>query len=565
MKINLNPFRGNQNLKRPGEVIPFEQWHLDEIIKCKNDPIYFIENYCKIISLDRGEILFKLYDCQKQKVRTILNERFVLNMESRQSGKTATAAACLMYYAIFNEVKTVAILANKAAAAREVLTRIRFMYERLPKWLQHGVVTWNKGDIELENGSKIFTAATSATAVTGRSCSWVYVDEAALVNNNLADEFFTSAWPTISSGKTTKFLMSTTPRGYNYYWKFWNDSEQGLNDFKRVQITWDEIPGRDDKWLAEQKSILGQLKFNQEVLCQFLGSSGTLIDASKISQLSPIQPLYSKDGIDVLEYPIRPQRNPDNTIMPGHTYMLVADVSRGLGGDYSAFCVIDITQSPFKLVAKYRDNMINPLLFPNVIHKIAKDYNSAYVLIEVKENGQQIADILQYELEYENILHVTRGNGGQHLTAGFGSRGGVQNGVMTSTAVKRIGCDAFKGLVEEDKLLINDSDVISEISTFIQVKNSYAADEGYNDDMVMCLVLFGWATTNPFFKDLTNMNIRDKMYAARMEDINNSLTPFGGYDNGQNNGYQRFEDSAGNKFDLENAKEQIEEIRWLFG
>lgn len=562
---NVNSFRGNPNLKRVGEIIPFSNWNIDEILKCQENPIYFIENYCKIVSLDRGEVLFKLYECQKRKVKTILDERFVLDMESRQSGKTQTAAACILWYVLFNEAKTVAILANKAAAAREVLSRLRFMYERLPKWLQHGVVTYNKGDIELENGSKVFTAATSATAVTGRSCSWVYVDEAALVPNNLAEEFFTSAWPTISSGKTTKFLMSTTPRGYNFFWRFWDDSEHGANDFKRVLIEWHEIPGRDDKWLAEQKSILGELKFNQEVMCQFLGSSGTLINANNIAQMTSHKPLYSKDGLDLLEYPIRAIRNPDNTIIPGHAYALVADVSRGVGGDYSAFCVIDITTTPYKLVAKFRDNLISPLLFPNMIHKVAKDYNDAYVLIEIKENGQQIADILQYDLEYENILHVTRGQGGQHVTAGFGTKAGIQNGVMTSAPVKRIGCDAFKSMVEENKLLINDVDVISEISTFIEVKKSYAADEGYHDDLVMCLVLFGWLTSNPFFRDLTRIDIRERLYAARMDDINNSLTPFGCIDDGQNNGYTKFEDSAGNKFDLNNARDQMEELIWLFG
>lgn len=716
IKMRLNPFRGNPNLKRVGEYIPFEAWHLDEIMKCQDDPIYFIENYCKIVSLDKGEVLFKLYDCQKRKVKTILDERFVLDMESRQSGKTQTAAACILWYVLFNEAKTVAILANKAAAAREVLSRLRFMFERLPKWLQHGIVTWNKGDIELENGSKVFTAATSATAVTGRSCvsgdtkitvknkltgevknieiqslrdyedeisgildkmeetisrqiidisewevltptgfqsfdglsiiknrkvvqlitetetlictpchqvqlndgtwsrvdelcecsvlfgdicvidvlevddeidvydltnvknghayytndivshncSWVYVDEAALIPNNLADEFFTSAWPTISSGKTTKFLMSTTPRGYNFFFKWWSESENGLNDFKRVFIEWHEIPGRDEAWLAEQRSILGELKFNQEIMCHFLGSSGTLINASKIAQMAIAPPLYSKDNLDILEYPIKAIRDESNNIIPGHTYVLIADVSRGVGGDHSAFTVIDVTMMPYKLVAKYRDNLISPLLFPNIIHKVAKDYNDAFVLVEIKENGQQIADILQYELEYENILHVTRGQGGQHITAGFGSRTGVQNGVMTSTPVKRIGCDAFKSMVEENKLLINDVDVISEISTFIEVKNSYAADEGYHDDLVMCLVLFGWITSNPFFKDMTNTNIREKLYAARMEDINNSLTPKMQYDNGLNSGYTKFEDSAGNKYDLTNVKEQIDDIRWLF-
>lgn len=560
-----NPFRGNQNLKKIGEVIGFEQWMIDELEKCRQDPCYFIDNYCYIISLDHGLVQFKMWDFQKDYVNTMHDNRAVLAMMPRQTSKTTTTAAYILWYVIFNDAKTVAILANKASAARETMDRIQTMYEHLPKWMQQGVKVWNKGDITLENKSKIFTAATSASGIRGKSVNLLYIDECGIIQNSIWDAFYASVYPTISSGNTTKIIMTSTPLGYNHWYHLWTEAENGRNGFVPFTVKWDAVPSRNQAWFDDQYAKLGELKANQELLCQFLGSSGTLINANKIAQLTYVPPLYSKDGIDVLEYPIHPQRHFDNTVTPGHNYMLVADVSRGLGGDYSAFCVIDITQSPFKLVAKYRDNMINPLLFPNIIHKIAKDYNNAYVLIEVKENGQQIADILQYELEYENILHVTRGNGGQHLTAGFGSRGGVQNGVMTSTAVKRIGCDAFKGLVEEDKLLINDSDVISEISTFIQVKNSYAADEGYNDDMVMCLVLFGWATTNPFFKDLTNMNIRDKMYAARMEDINNSLTPFGGYDNGQNNGYQKFEDSAGNKFDLENAKEQMEEIRWLFG
>lgn len=558
----LRPFRGNPNLKRVGEVIDFEAWHIEEISKCAQDPIYFIENYCKIISLDRGEILFKLYDCQKRKVSQILDDRFVLDMESRQSGKTQTAAACILWYTIFNDMKNVAILANKAAAAREVLSRVRFMYERLPKWLQHGVVTWNKGDIELENGSKIFTAATSASAVTGRACSWVYVDEAALVPNNLAEEFFTSAWPTISSGKTTKFLMSTTPRGYNFFWKFWNDSEQGLNDFTRVLIKWDEIPGRDEKWLAEQKSILGELKFNQEVLCAFLGSSGTLINADKIAQLSPIQPLFSKDGLDILEYPFRGDKEAKQ---PAHIYMMTVDVSRGLGGDYSAFTVVDITQAPYKVVAKYRNNHVSDLLYPNIIHKVATDYNHAYVLIEIKENGQHVADILTNELEYDNVMYVTRGQGGQHITPGFGGRTtSVQTGVMTSAQVKRIGCSTLKTLVEESKLLINDIDIISEISTFIETKGSFAADEGYHDDLIMTLVLFSWASTSPYFKDLTNVDMRKKIFESRMEEINNSMTPFGYYDNGLPDKTKVIEDSGGNKWYMDNAKQTMEEIGWMF-
>lgn len=297
--------------------------------------------------------------------------------------------------------------------------------------------------------------------------------------------------------------------------------------------------------------------------CQFLGSSGTLINASKIGTLAAVRPVYQKDGLDIFEEPVCHRLGVDAKVIPGKQYVLVADVSRGLGGDYSAFVVVDVSQMPYKLVAKYRDNMISPLLFPNVIHKVAKDYNNAYVLVEINENGQQIADILQLELEYQNILFITRGQGGQHLTAGFGSTSAVQNGVKTSAQVKRIGCDVFKTLVEEDKLLITDVDTISEISTFIQVKKSYEADVGYHDDLVMCLVLFGWLTSNPYFKDLTDEKFRERIFAGRMEDINSSLTPFIGFDDGQTNRASIFVDSAGNNWDLENTKEMMEEIGWL--
>lgn len=560
-----NPFRGNQNLKPIGHIHEWTEAELCEYAKCAQDPVYFIDNYCYIVSLDQGLIQFKMWDFQKDYVRCLHENRSVLGMLPRQSSKTTSTAGYILWYVLFNDAKTVAILANKAATARETMDRIQIMYELLPMWMQQGVKVWNKGDITLENKSKIFTAATSSSGIRGKSVNILVIDEAAIIQNSVWEAFYASVYPTISSGKTTKIIMTSTPMGYNHWYKLWTDAVNGINGFVPFTVPWNAVPSRDETWYNDQLAKLGELKFNQEVLMTFNGSSGTLIHSGKIAQLAAIPPLYSKDNLDVLEYPIRAQRDAENRVIPGHSYALVADVSRGIGGDYSAFAVIDITSMPYKLVAKYRDNLVSPLLFPNVIHKVARDYNNAFVLIEIKENGQQIADILQNELEYENVLHVTRGHGGQHLTAGFGSRSGVQNGVMTSSQVKRIGCDAFKSMVEEDKLLINDVDTISEISTFIQVKNSYAADEGYHDDLVMCLVLFGWMTTNPFFKDLTNTNIREKLYAARMEDINNSLTPFGIIDDGQGSGYQKFQDSAGNKFDLENAREKMDEIRWLFG
>ena len=512
-------YNANSLLKAAGVKIPFTEEQVQEYIKCQNDPIYFIENYCKIVSLDHGLIPFKLYDCQVEKVKVIHENRKVILMEGRQQGKTTTSAAYILWYTVFQDNKSVAILANKATAAREVLNRYQLMYEHLPKWLQQGVTTWNKGDIELENGSKVFTAATSSSGIRGKSVNMLYVDETAIIPNNIAEDFFTAVYPTISAGETTKILLSSTPLGYNHFWKFWNDAEQGNNDFVPLFIHYSRIPGRDEKWAEEQRRQLGDLKFNQEVLCKFLGSSLTLVSASTIGGMSPTGYVYSKDGLDVIEAPEKE-----------HTYVLVADTAKGVGGDYSAFNIIDVTEVPYKQVAKYRNNKMSPLLYPTVIHKVAKDYNEAYVLIEIN-SSEQVPTILYTELEYENMLFVNRHTNGQVVTGGFGG-GAVQLGVMTDKKVKRIGCMNFKSLVEENKLLIRDVDTIAEISTFIEKKGTYMADDGYHDDLVMTLVLFSWLTTNPYFKDLNNVNMREKMYEMHIKQIEDELTPFGFYDNG---------------------------------
>jgi hypothetical protein len=507
-------YLGNANLKAINVRLSYTLEQIEEYKKCAEDPIYFITNYCKIVTLDHGLQTFNLYPCQVNKINIIHNNRKVILMEGRQQGKTTSSAAYILWYTLFQESKTVAILANKAAAAREVLYRYQIMYENLPIWLQQGVSTWNKGDIALENGSIVFTAATSRAGIRGKSVNLLYVDETAIIPNNLAEEFFTSVYPTISAGETTKILLSSTPLGYNHFWKFWNDAQNDRNGFVPLFIPYWEIPGRDEAWAEEQRRLLGELRFNQEVLCNFLGSSMTLIAADTIGQLSPDEPIYSKDGLDVYE---RVEKN--------RVYVIVADTAKGVDGDYSAFNIIDVTSMPYKQIGKFRDNKISPLLYPSVIYKIAKEFNEAYVLIEIN-SSEQVAEILYNEYEYENIIFVNRTTNGQVVSGGFGG-GKTQLGVVTDKKIKRIGCSNFKSLVEGKMLLIKDADTISEISTFIQKKNSYAADEGYHDDLVMPLVLFSWLTTNPYFKDLTNINIRKELYEKRIQDIEEEMTPFG--------------------------------------
>ena len=512
-------YHGNPNLKPIGYNHEFTEEQIREIIKCKNNPVYFIENYCHIVTLDEGLKLFKLYECQKKKIDIILNNRKVVLMEGRQQGKTVTAAACILWYTLFQESKTVAILANKGTSAREVLARYQTMYENLPIWLQQGVRTWNKGDVELENGSRIFTSATTASGIRGKSVNWLYIDEAAIIPNNVADEFFASVYPTISAGTTTKILLTSTPLGYNHFWKFWNEAEQNKNDFISFFIPYWEIPGRDEKWAEEQLRTLGEVKFNQEVLCQFLGSSNTLISGRALGNMSSIEPIFRNMHFDVYENPVE-----------GKQYVIVVDVSRGIGGDYSAFTVIDVTQSPYKLVAKYRNNTIAPMLLPDVVYKAAKDYNNAFVLVEVNDIGGQVADILYSELEYENLLCTITENNRTYISPGFAKS--TTFGIRTTKSVKRIGCFALKSLIEEQKLLIFDAETIGELSTFIEKNGSFAADIGYTDDLVMTLVLFGWVTSNQYFKELTNVDIRTKLYEQQMTQIADELTPFGIIDNG---------------------------------
>ena len=512
-------YHGNPNLKPVGYQHDFTKKQLEEFVKCAKDPIYFIENYCQIVTLDAGLQPFKLYECQKRKVDFIMNNRKTILMEGRQQGKTVTAAACILHYTIFQDNKMVAIMANKTAAAREVLNRYQIMYENLPIWMQQGVKTWNKGDVDLENGSRVFTSATTASGIRGKSVNWLYIDEAAIIPNNIADEFFASVYPTISAGETTKILLTSTPLGYNHFWKFWNESEKGTNGFENMFIHYTEIPGRNEDWAEEQLKLLGEVKFNQEVLCEFLGSTNTLISGKALSIMSSKDPIYRKDGLDIYE---EPQEN--------KYYVITVDTSRGIGGDFSAFVVIDITEMPFKVVGKYRDNKVSPLLFPDYISKVASDFNNAYVLIENNDIGQQVVDVLHQELEYENIFSTVQEKNKQYVSPGFGKQ--TTLGVRTSKAVKRQGCLALKSLVEETKFLIWDADCISELSTFVERSGTFASDEGYHDDLAMCMVLFAWLSTQMFFKDLTDVNIREGLYNSQTRMIQNDLTPFGFIEDG---------------------------------
>ena len=513
-------YNGNRSLKQIGFELQYTFDQVQEILKCKDDPVYFVKKYCKIISLDSEQLVpFNLYPYQEKFMKVLHENRRVISMQSRQMGKSQVVAAYVLWYTLFNNNKTVAILAHKSDGAMEILSRYQLMYENIPIWMQQGIKTWNKGDVDLENGSSVFTAATSSAGIRGKSCNLLFVDEAAIIPNNIAEQFFTSVYPVVSAGDTTKIVLTSTPLGYNHFWKFRNDAENGSNGFVPLRVEYHEHPKRDLKWAEEQKALLGEVKFNQEILCCFLGSANTLINADTIARMSAKHAEYSKDNLDILEQPKKE-----------NFYFISVDTSRGVGGDFSAFTVIDTTVYPFKVVAKYKDNKIAPLLYPSIIQKVAKDYNNAYILVEINDIGQQVADILYNELEYENMMWVgSDARYGQYLSS---SGKNANLGVRTSKQVKSIGCSTLKALVENNKLLIFDKDIISELSTFIESSGTFKADIGYHDDLTMTLVLFAWATNDPLFKDLMNANNRDALFRQQMVNIEEELTPFGYIDDG---------------------------------
>ena len=514
-------YLGNPNLKKVNTPVEFTKEQILEFQKCAKDPIYFMENYIRIVSLDEGLVPFKMYDFQRHIVRTIHDNRFTICKLPRQSGKSTTTVSYLLHYALFNPNSNIAILANKSSTARDILGRVQLAYENLPKWLQQGVINWNKGNIELENKSVIVAAATSSSAIRGGSYNIIFLDEFAFVPANIAEMFFSAVYPTISAGTKTKMIIVSTPYGMNQFYKLWTDAENKRNDYVPIEVHWSEVPGRDEKWKEATIRNTSPEQFQQEFECEFLGSVNTLISPAKIKNMAYNDPIQSNAGLDVYEDPKK-----------GNTYVCTVDVARGVSKDYSAFVILDVTQMPFKIVAKFRNNEIRPLLFPHTIEKVCKAFNHAHVLVETNDLGQQIAEALQFELEYDNLLMTTqRGRAGQILGAGFSGRGSGF-GVKMTKQIKKIGCANIKTLIESDKILINDFNIIEEMSTFIRKGQSWQADDGNTDDLMMCLVIFGWLSNQPFFKEMTDTNARQMLYEEQQSLIEQDMAPFGFVDDG---------------------------------
>ena len=509
-------YLGNPLLKKANVQQEFTKEQILEFMACKNDPVYFAKQHVKIVSLDEGLVPFRPYDFQEKLIENFHANRFNICKMPRQTGKSTTSVSYLLHYAVFNDNVNIGILANKAATARDLLGRLQTAYENLPKWMQQGIISWNKASLELENGSKILAASTSASAVRGMSFNILFLDEFAFVPNHIADSFFASVYPTITSGKSTKVIMVSTPHGMNHFYRYWHDAERGKNEYIPTDVHWSEVPGRDDVWKEQTIANTSEQQFKIEFECEFLGSVDTLIAPSKLRNMVYQTPETTSAGLDMY---VPPQKD--------HDYVISVDVARGVGKDYSAFVVVDITEFPHSVVAKYRNNDIKPMLFPTVINDVGTSYNDAFVLCEVNDVGDQVASILNYDLEYKNLLMCSmRGRAGQVVGQGFSGKK-TQLGLKMSKTVKKVGSLNLKTLIESDKLLSCDYDIMSELTTFIQKGNSFEAEEGCNDDLAMCLVIYAWLVAQDYFKELTDQDVRKRLYDEQKNQIEQDMAPFG--------------------------------------
>ena len=546
-------YNGNPKLRRAFVQIAMTQHQVDEFDKCRLDPIYFIKNYVKIVSLDKGIVPFTLYPFQENMIDEFQKNRFVICKIPRQSGKTITTVAFMLWTILFHENYTMAILAHKGTAANGTLSRMKLAYENLPPWLQQGIVEWNKGNIELENGSKIAAFATSADGLRSGSYNLILLDEFAFVPNNIAEEFFTSTYPVITAGSTTKIIIISTPKGMNHFCTMWEKATKKQSDYFPIEVHWSAVPGRDQAWKEMTIRNTSAEQFQQEFETEFLGSSNTLISGGKLKQLLAmiIDPVDRDGKLKLFERPI-----------PGHTYCMTVDVAEGQGKDYSAFSIIDVTESPYKVVATYLNNQITPMLLPTPVVKYARMYNDAFVLIEINSIGLQVADIIHFEIGYENLIKIqAKGKQGQQQTAGFTRK--VAFGLKQTKQTKIIGCTNLKALIENDKLIVNDQITCQEFTTFISDKQTFKAEEGKNDDMVMTLVNFGWLTGQRVFKENINNNIRQLLQDEQLQIIDQDLVPFGIIDDGLNDPFDNDIDANGDRWVTDRQRQYVfDNIEW---
>jgi hypothetical protein len=522
-------FRGNLNLKRANTLVSISPEQQMEWVKCSLDPIYFIENHMKVVSKGK-KVSFKLYDWQREVVLSYKNNNRTILGTCRQAGKSTTTVGFILWLILFSSEenpKTIAILANKADVAQEMVQRLQYAYEHVPLWMQQGIKQggWNKTSIILENGSRVFSAATSRDSISGFTIDFLMIDEVAKIED--WKDFWTASSQTLANNPDAKIAMISTPFGLNHFHDFWEaanfkdaenqETRAKWNGYYPFKITWDMIPGRDEAWKQQTLADLGfdLQQFRQEQEVEFLGSSYTLLSGSSLEKMKAglQEPVWYDDNLKKYENPIA-----------DHLYMLVADVSRGKGLDYSAFIVIDVTSLPFRQVCVYRSNVTTPIDYAQVIGHVAKAYNNAHCLIEINDIGSQVVDALFDDYEYENLFRTTTvgGRSGKRLTT---SGDKSEPGIKTTLPTKNQGCYLLKLLVEQGRLEIVDRNTFNELAVFSKKNKSWEAEEGKTDDLSMCCVLFGWLSEQLYFKELTNIDTIEHLRDSDDDDIMEMIAP----------------------------------------
>lgn len=491
-------YLGHLKLRKTGTKIEVSDNEMEEFVKCFNDPIYFLKTYCEIVSLDHGVVKFRPHAYQKKMLRLMHENRFSIILAARQMGKSVCIAGYLLWCAIFAKDQNIAILANKEAQAMDTLERLQMMYEGLPWFLQPGVSLWNSKRIKLGNGSKVFISSTRGSAARGKSITHIALDEFAFVDH--AEKFYGSVYPTISSGKKTKMIVSSTPNGMNMFYRMWQDAIDGKSEFKPFKATWDVHPDRDEKWKKTQIANMestspgaGARQFRQEFDCVFEGSSDTLLSSECLKMLKHVVPLTQDKNSRIYEQPIKE-----------HIYIVTVDVSEGVEKDSSVISVFDATAIPYRHVAVWQNNTTTPIKLAPVVVQIAKRYKEAFVVVENNSIGNTTATSIWYDYDYDNCLRTVDNRQNTEVRAA----GDSIIGVKMTEKVKLRGCSVMKDLIESGLLEVKDRNTIEELQSFTKTGRSWKAESGKHDDLVMTLVSFAWFTSQAYFADMVNIDTR---------------------------------------------------------
>jgi len=478
---------------KPGRKIEFTALMLQELARCAADITYFAEKYYTIIHPVRGEEIIKLFPFQREMIENMKNNRQNIFMAARQLGKTTCASIYLLWFAIFNPSKTIAILANKQSTAVSIVDDIKKGYEMLPAWMKPGVKKYDQLELKFENESRIFARATSEDAIRGESVSLLFCDEFAFVPENIAEQFWVSNYPTLSTGGN--IVVVSTPNGTaGKFYQLWKSATSRENKtWKAMKITWDRHPDRDEAWKESQIQSIGKVKFAQEYACSFTGSSYTLIDGETLEQMKATDPpFYPEEGFYMWKKPVTDR-----------LYLVSCDVAKGANTDFHVANVFDATDwhtnGKIEQVAMFRRNDISVFDFKDKVLQISRKYNNAVAIVENNHLGHVLVQNLYYEEGYDNTWY-------DYDKGEYGVNGNVKT--------KPLALTYFKEDIESKKMIIHAQDMITELSYFEEVKTGvFQARQGRNfhDDTVASGYWASYALRSKYWEDHLHFIMKNKM------------------------------------------------------